>query len=1083
MLGVGVVFLLCYDVNAAIEGQGIWLFDEGTGQIIGDSSLNHNDGYPGESRADTNKDANWDSSGRFGSCISVDGTIPTYITVPDNPGLNIAGKALTMEAWVNPGADLAPGEGPIDHMHIMSKDSYRMAWNKHNGTISALILIGGVAPELSSPVNWKTGEWHHVAATYDGTEAKLYIDGSLKNAKVVIGNIDDSTGDNLCIGVNYNGQWGWIGKIDEVRVLNRALTASEIADDARYSLKDRREAKPNGDPAPIIRKEKGDISITEIDIPFLPFFESVSIQTMFINPTPENDKVTLEVSLEKDGKIIRTFPRKEIICLMEEEKTEKHTFDVKDIKPGRYTLLASLLKDGKVVDEEKKLVRIYGPFIPVSERDFNYVLQHGTHVLSPDFQKAANVGETEIFRLGWGPVRLTSPPMGWAAAGTPLGKYAEYQMPFIICEGLVNPWEIQDEPYEWAKARLRKIIKEAEGTCGEYFHGVWLGELSDGIIGRSHEISTGPPMNISHPVIHKQMIVPGEETRLGKANAYIKVIKHIKEDLMGLSPGKVFMTGNYYVSNQALEAEAGANVIIKESGVLGSFTQQMSLTRGVARSFRKRYGDVISAEPLTGEGHFKMSPPAVFKWDIKTGRYDAQSKRKLEPPVKWTWSLEDDYKIFIERYYNGVNYLISSNEHPFQSGKMVFNFLDFVDKNPRSKNIVSSVSILESKGNYIGSLQPLTAEEVARKNNSFEVYGLWKWLYPDNIPYKEEMDFLYLNSFFPKLTDDNVLYKHWWTGTTYGAVDRIYPAIKLEDMKKYNAMVFMGFHRMDSVRKDFLNDLMKYVKDGGIIVLAADQMKNSNEEFIPSELKSFMGVSIAPGTKLKIKDYVKVVETTPFNIKEGKYPIASEVKFKGEKEPWVYKAVPEGANVVAVDSEDTPVLLLNKYGNGYIFLFTSPTLSMIPPVGKSPFVSDIIDKVCKYKPLPVILSPDNEDVEFLIAKTEDKEATVFIMNHGERAWEGDIIIDLARSGLSPEVGEKVSAKVCQGYKVKEINPEVVKEGDKLIIRGIRVEGDTSEPADYNYLPWWSPYEEQLQLKTFCSYRQASFALVRLEKEK
>ena len=105
------------------------------------------------------------------------------------------------------------------------------------------------------------------------------------------------------------------------------------------------------------------------------------------------------------------------------------------------------------------------------------------------------------------------------------------------------------------------------------------------------------------------------------------------------------------------------------------------------------------------------------------------------------------------------------------------------------------------------------------------------------------------------------------------------------------------------------------------------------------------------------------------------------------------------------------------------------------------------------------------------------------MNHGERAWEGDIIIDLARSGLSPEVGEKVSAKVCQGYKVKEINPEVVKEGDKLIIRGIRVEGDTSEPADYNYLPWWSPYEEQLQLKTFCSYRQASFALGRLEKEK
>src|SRR3990172_6147201 len=124
------------------------------------------------------------------------------------------------------------------------------------------------------------------------------------------------------------------------------------------------------------------------------------------------------------------------------------------------------------------------------------------------------------------------------------------------------------------------------------------------------------------------------------------------------------------------------------------------------------------------------------------------------------------------------------------------------------------------------------------------------------------MDFLYLNSFFPNLTDDNVLYKNWWTGTAYGAIDRIYPAMKLEDMGKYNAIVFMGFHRMDSVRGDFTSDLMKYAGEGGIIVLAADQMKNSKEEFNPGELKSFLGVSIAPDTRLKIKDYVNVVEIT-----------------------------------------------------------------------------------------------------------------------------------------------------------------------------------------------------------------------------
>ena len=106
------------------------------------------------------------------------------------------------------------------------------------------------------------------------------------------------------------------------------------------------------------------------------------------------------------------------------------------------------------------------------------------------------------------------------------------------------------------------------------------------------------------------------------------------------------------------------------------------------------------------------------------------------------------------------------------------------------------------------------------------------------------------------------------------------------------------------------------------------------------------------------------------------------------------------------------------------------------------------------------------------------EATIFVMNHGEKAWEGDIIVNLARCGLSPEVKEKVRAKICQGYKVHEVSPEVAREGDRLIIKDIRIEGDTSEPAEYNYLPWFKPYDpEQLELKTFCSYRQASFALV------
>ena len=804
----------------------------------------------------------------------------------------------------------------------------------------------------------------------------------------------------------------------------------------------------------------------EIIIPFIPFYENISFQTVVSSLSSREEKAVLEISLEKEGRPVKEFPLKEIIINPGEEKTDEHVFDVKGIKPGKYDLLVSFLQDKKVVSQTIKWVRIRGPFIPVNERDFNYVLQFAPQVFVPTFQGS------DVFRLGWGPSHLTYPwGLNWGPPRVthpwefPLERFVEHQVPFLICEGLTNAWELANQPYEMVRERMRGIIREAEEIGGENFLGVWLGELGDGI--RAHS-----------------QAVAEQETRLGRANAYIKLIKQYKEDYLGLPPGKLFMIGSYYPSNQVLDAEAGANVIIKESGILGSFTEQISLTRGVARSFRKGYGDVIASDAISGvPPHFRGG---LFHWDIKTGRYNPESKAKMEGNMRWDWSLEEMYKFRLERYYNGVNYLMSSNEHPLHSGEMVFNFLDFVEKNPRGKDIVSGVAVLESKGNYLGKLQPVNAEEVS-SSGSRDIFGLWRWLYPDNIPYKEEMDFLYLNSFFPNLTDDNVLYKHWWTGTPYGAVDRIYPAMGLEDMRKYNAIIFMGFHRMDSVRKDFPDDLMKYVKDGGIVVLAADQIRDSNEEFNMSELKSFSGVSLSPDSKLKIKDYVKVVEDSPFKINRERYPIASEVKLKEEKEPWVYKVTSEGAKVIATDSQNIPVLLLNKFGKGYVFLFTSPTLSMIPPVGKSPLISDVIDKVCRYKPLPVILSPENEDVEFLIARTEDKEATVFIMNHGEKPWEGDIIIDLARSGLSPEVKDKVSAKVCQGYKVKEINPEVVKKGDTLIIKSIRVEGDTSEPTSYSYEPRregppapysWDDILSQ-RSKTFCSYTKASFALIRL----
>ena len=82
------------------------------------------------------------------------------------------------------------------------------------------------------------GEWHHIAGTYDGADVALYIDGQAwgnsasysgnvspisRSGFLAIGSEDGRTAFPNCLGTRY-----FNGLIDEVRIYNRAMSASEI---------------------------------------------------------------------------------------------------------------------------------------------------------------------------------------------------------------------------------------------------------------------------------------------------------------------------------------------------------------------------------------------------------------------------------------------------------------------------------------------------------------------------------------------------------------------------------------------------------------------------------------------------------------------------------------------------------------------------------------------------------------------------------------------------------------------------------------------------------------------------------------
>lgn len=80
--------------------------------------------------------------------------------------------------------------------------------------------------KLNSSTTFNTNSWYHVAATYDGTTMRLYVNGVLDASVSYSGTVNANAAFN--IGYSYDLTRCLNGKVDELRVWKRTLTQSEI---------------------------------------------------------------------------------------------------------------------------------------------------------------------------------------------------------------------------------------------------------------------------------------------------------------------------------------------------------------------------------------------------------------------------------------------------------------------------------------------------------------------------------------------------------------------------------------------------------------------------------------------------------------------------------------------------------------------------------------------------------------------------------------------------------------------------------------------------------------------------------------
>ena len=182
--------------------------------------------------------------------LDLPGLATDYVSIPDSVSLNTMTNITIMAS-----AKISASVGFWANAQLMAKSfwwngtlaiygsNYGIAFNYATGKFLGQIYVtnGGVLAyyEVYSTTvhSLPMASWVHTAVTYDGTDLKIYVDGSLEGTTSAPGVIQHEPGpwgnDELNLGAwrenDSNRAYSLDGGLDECVLWSRAISASEVA--------------------------------------------------------------------------------------------------------------------------------------------------------------------------------------------------------------------------------------------------------------------------------------------------------------------------------------------------------------------------------------------------------------------------------------------------------------------------------------------------------------------------------------------------------------------------------------------------------------------------------------------------------------------------------------------------------------------------------------------------------------------------------------------------------------------------------------------------------------------------------------
>ncbi|MDP3580776.1 MAG: LamG-like jellyroll fold domain-containing protein [Ignavibacteria bacterium] len=167
--------------------------------------------------------------GILGNGLEFDG-VDDYVQFASSPTFDINAPAVSVSLWAKLAQLPAELSGSFCGLFDSDADQYAIYLDKGNKELRFKVTTTVSAERPGIPeIDLISGQWIHLVGVYDGTAAKIYLNGVLKDSHPLTGNV--KPGQVLMLGRNaIVGPVYYKGNLDNIHVFSKALTQDEITD-------------------------------------------------------------------------------------------------------------------------------------------------------------------------------------------------------------------------------------------------------------------------------------------------------------------------------------------------------------------------------------------------------------------------------------------------------------------------------------------------------------------------------------------------------------------------------------------------------------------------------------------------------------------------------------------------------------------------------------------------------------------------------------------------------------------------------------------------------------------------------------